>query len=220
VADAPVGPVRRARLSRRRALGIDRSGPAPRETLPGAPLRPWTVPNLIGFARLVGVPVFLALALSSDDGVGAAHATLFAVLSWGDYIDGLVARLTAQYSRLGALLDPVVDRLIVLAGVFVCWHFDLLPRWALAVLLARELLVVVLAEAGLRRGLELQINWAGRLAVWPTMSAVFFAMVGLGGLAKVLLYVGLVLALLATAQYIRDGMDRLRATAAGPSSSG
>ena len=52
----------------------------------------------------------------------------------GDYVDGFLARATGQYSRMGALLDPIVDRLTILCGAAVCWHFELLPRWALAVL--------------------------------------------------------------------------------------
>ena len=63
---------------------------------------------------------------------------------------------------MGALLDPVVDRLTILAGVVVCWHFELLPRWALAVLAARELVTLVLAQFALRRGVDLEINWVGR----------------------------------------------------------
>ena len=60
--------LRRQSLTRRRLLGLDRSGPPPPETLAGAPLNPWTLPNLIGFIRLALIPVFLVLALSSDDG--------------------------------------------------------------------------------------------------------------------------------------------------------
>ena len=54
------------------------------------------------------------------------------MIGWGDYADGIAARVTGQYSRLGALMDPVTDRLLVISGVVVCWHFQLLPRWALA----------------------------------------------------------------------------------------
>ncbi len=122
----------RGRMSVRRLFGLDRSGPPPPETLSGSPLRPWTVPNAIGFARLALIPVFLVVALSSSDGTSALAATLFAVIGWGDYADGIAARVTRQYSRLGALMDPVTDRLLVVSGVVVCWHFDLLPRWALA----------------------------------------------------------------------------------------
>jgi cardiolipin synthase len=205
----------RARLTRRRLLGLDRSGPPPRQTRAGEPLRPWTIPNAIGYARLALLPVFLVVALSSDTGEGALIAILFAVIGWGDYADGIAARVTRQYSRLGALMDPVTDRLLVLAGVVVTWHFELLPRWALALLAARELLMIALARYALAHGIELEINWPGRLAVAPVMGALFFAMAGVGGLAEVLLYVGLALAIAASVMYVQTGRRRLRAAREG-----
>jgi len=204
-ARAGVDPAARRPLTARRLLGLDRSGPPPAATLAGAPLNPWTIPNAIGFARLALIPVFLIVALSSDDGVGAPQAILFAVIGWGDYADGMAARITRQYSRLGTLMDPVTDRLLVICGVIVNWHFALLPRWALAVLVARELLMLVVGRYGLKRGVDLRINWPGRLAVAPVMGGLFFPMCGLGTLGEVLLYIGLALALAATALYLRDG---------------
>jgi len=201
-------------LTVRRLLGLDRSGPPPPQTASGQPLRPWTLPNAIGFARLALIPVFLVVALDSGDGTGALPATLYAVIGWGDYADGIAARVTRQYSRLGAIMDPVTDRLLVLAGAIVTWHFELLPRWALALLVARELLMLVLGRLALARGLELQINWPGRLAVAPVMGAFFFAMTGLGVLAEVLLYLGLAMALLATALYVRTYVGLLHARSA------
>ncbi|MGH2912036.1 MAG: CDP-alcohol phosphatidyltransferase family protein [Solirubrobacteraceae bacterium] len=198
------------RLTARRLVGLDRSGPPPPQTLAGQPLRPWTIPNAIGFLRLALIPVFLVVALSSDNGVDALAATLFAVVGWGDYADGIAARLTGQYSRLGTLMDPITDRVLVVSGVVVCWRFDLLPRWALAVLVARELSMVALGRYGLEHGIDLRINWPGRVSVAPLMGALFFAMCGLGGLAEVLLYVGLALALLASVMYVRAGRAQLR----------
>jgi cardiolipin synthase len=126
-------------------------------------------------------------------------------------LDGLLARVTGQYSRLGALMDPLLDRLVVIAGAAVCWHFELLPRWAIAVLLAREIVMVIAVSAGLRLGLDLSINWAGRLAVWPTMSAVGVTLIfGPGWVADWLLYVGVAGSLLATALYFRDGIQAYR----------
>jgi cardiolipin synthase len=101
----------------------------------------------------------------------------------------------------------------VLSGAVVTWRFDLLPRWALAVLAGRELAMLLLGRYGQRRGVELRINWPGRLAVAPVMGAFFFAMAGLEGLGEVLLYVGLALALLATVLYVRTGVRELRAPA-------
>jgi cardiolipin synthase len=153
--------------------------------------------------------VFLAVALSSRDGTAPLGATLFALIGWGDYADGIAARLTRQYSRLGALMDPVTDRLLVVSGVVVCWHFQLLARWAIAVLALRELLMLVLGRYGLKRGVELRINWPGRLSVAPVMGAFFFAMVGLQIVGEVLLYSGLALALIASGLYLRSGARQL-----------
>jgi CDP-diacylglycerol--glycerol-3-phosphate 3-phosphatidyltransferase len=198
------------RLTKRRLFGIDRSGPPPAATMSTQPLHPWTIPNLIGYLRLAGIPVFLVLALSSPDGQDTVATILFAVIGWADYLDGFTARLTGQYSRMGALLDPIVDRLLVISGMVVVFHFELLPRWAIVIVVAREIFMLALSRYGLRRGVELRINWPGRLAVAPTMGAPFFAMAGVHWLALILLYVGLALSLTATALYIRRGLRQLR----------
>jgi cardiolipin synthase len=204
------------RLTLRRLVGLDRSGPPPAQTQAGQPLRPWTLPNAIGFARLALIPVFLIVALASASGSGAPEAALFAAIGWGDYADGIAARVTGQYSRLGALMDPITDRLLVISGVVVAWRFELLPRWALAVLAARELAMLVLGRYGLAHGVELRINWPGRLAVAPVLGSFFFAMAGLQVVGEVMLLVGLALALVASALYARDGIRQMRAASAVP----
>jgi CDP-diacylglycerol--glycerol-3-phosphate 3-phosphatidyltransferase len=202
--------VARARLTKKRLVGLDRSGGPPPETQRGAPLHPWTIPNAIGFARLALLPVFLYLAFDSGDGRSTAAVIIFAVIAWSDYADGMAARITGQYSRLGALLDPLTDRALVLSGAVVCWHFELLPRWALAVLAVREALMLVLTELALRHNLDLNINMLGRWAVWPTMSALFFAMVTDAAWPEWLLYIGLALTIGATVIYFKDGIAALR----------
>jgi cardiolipin synthase len=205
VGDAPV-----KKLSFRRLSGLDRSGPPPPETVEGAPLRPWTIPNAIGYVRLAAIPVFLVLALNSESGTDALPAVMYAVIAWSDYFDGIAARVTGQYSRMGALMDPVIDRALVLSGAVVCFWFDLLPRWALIVLAAREVLVFALARYGLSRGVDIHVNWLGRLGVWPVMSALFFPMTGLETLGAILLYVGLGFVLASAVQYARDGFRAMR----------
>ena len=211
--------VEQARLTFRRLVGLDRSGPPPAQTLAGQPWHVWTIPNAIGFARLALIPVFLVLAFSSDTGTDPLPAVVYAVIAWSDYADGIAARLTGQYSRFGALLDPIVDRLLVIAGVVVCWHFTLLPRWALAVLVARELFMLAVSRPLLRRGVELKINWWGRWAVWPVMTAIFAGLVSLETFGAIMLYLGLVLTIVATVQYGRSARAQLRARERPPSSS-
>ena len=199
----------RKRKGFRRQFGLDRSGPPPRQTRPGEPLRPWTLPNAVGYIRLAGLPVFLYLAFSSGDGRDPAAAAIFVAIAVGDYLDGFIARATGQYSRMGALLDPVVDRLTILCGAAVCWHFELLPRWALALLAARELITLLLAQLALRRVGELEINWIGRIAVWPTMAAIFFALISESAVWDAMLIVGVVLGILGTIAYVRTGLREL-----------
>jgi cardiolipin synthase len=199
------------RITKRRLFGLDRSGPPPAATRSDQPLRPWTIPNAIGYLRLAGIPVFLVLALSSPDGQSTAATILFAAIGWADYLDGFAARLTGQYSRFGALLDPVVDRLLIVSGMVVAFDFSLLPRWALILAVAREVFMLGLSRYGLKRGIELKINWPGRIGVAPTMGAPFFAMAGVHWLALIMLYSGLALSLTATALYVRRGLAEARA---------
>jgi cardiolipin synthase len=194
----------------RRLFGLDRSGPPPRQTQKGEPLNPWTIPNLVGYLRIAGIPVFLWLALESGDGRTVASATIFWLIAAGDYLDGLLARITGQYSRLGTLMDPFIDRLTILAGAIVCWHFELLPRWALALLAAREVVMLGLAQYGLRHGVDIHVNWPGRISVFPIMGGIFFALVFAGWVPEALLVLGLALALLATALYARTGVEETR----------
>ena len=64
----------------------------------------------------------------------------------------------------------MVDRLTILSGVVVCWNFELLPRWVLVLLALRELVTVALAQLALRRGIDIEVNWLGRAAVFPVMA--------------------------------------------------
>ncbi|MGN6274323.1 MAG: CDP-alcohol phosphatidyltransferase family protein [Solirubrobacterales bacterium] len=202
-------PFGRGRL--RRLFGLDRSGPKPRQTRRGEPLRPWTLPNLVGYVRLAALPVFLVLAYNTDDGTSVASAMVFWAIAAGDYLDGLLARLTRQYSRMGALLDPLVDRLTILSGAVVCWSFELLPRWALAL---RELAMLALAWYGLRHGVDVEVNWPGRISVFPIMGGIFLALLAPGWVATALLLWGLAMAIVATVLYAQAGMRAVRAAQA------
>ncbi len=198
----------RQRFSKRRLFGIDRSGPPPSSTRRGAPLHPWTIPNLVGYVRLAALPVFLVLAFDSGDGRATAPALIYLAITLGDYLDGFLARATGQYSRMGALLDPVVDRLTVLSGAAVCWHFELLPRWALAALAIREVATLVLAELALRRGVDLEITWIGRIGVFLVFGGIFWSMVFDWWIIRAGFVVGVAIAILATVLYVRDAWGR------------
>jgi cardiolipin synthase len=201
-------PFGRGRL--RRLFGHDRRAPPPPSTRKGEPLHPWTIPNAVGYLRLAALPVFLLLAYNTDDGTSVASAMVFWAIAAGDYVDGLLARVTGQYSRLGALLDPLIDRLTILSGAVVCWSFELLPRWALALLALRELVMLFLAWYGLRHGVDIEVNWPGRISVFPIMGGIFLALLAPGWVATALLIWGLIMAIIATVLYAQAGMRAVR----------
>jgi cardiolipin synthase len=197
--------------TKRRLFGIDRSGPSPSATRKGAPLHPWTIPNLVGYLRLAAIPVFLVLAFDTDDGQATAPALIYLGITAGDYLDGFLARATGQYSRMGALLDPVVDRAAVLAGAVVCWHFELLPRWALLIVAVREVVTLVLAQMAVRRGVDLEINWVGRIGVFLIFGGIFWSMVLDWWIIDAGFVVGVAMSVLATVIYVRDARARTQA---------
>ena len=159
------------------------------------------------------------MVISTDNGHSTPAAILYCVIGWSDYLDGFVARLTGQYSRLGALLDPVADRGLALAGMYVAWRYDLLPHWAVGLVLAREAFMLIAGQWAVRRGVEVRINWAGRLGVGPILAAPFWAMVHVQWFALGLLYTGMALSFYATYLYIRDARRQLRGDCT-PSTSG
>ncbi len=206
-------PFGRGRLRQR--FGLDRSAPPPRQTRKGEPLHPWTIPNLVGYLRLAAIPVFLLMAYNTEDGTSFAAAMVFWAIAAGDYLDGFLARVTGQYSRMGALLDPLVDRLTILAGAVACWSFELLPRWLLALLAARELVMLFLAQHGLRHGVDIEVNWPGRISVFPIMGGIWLALFAPGWVATALVAWGLAMAIVATVMYALAGMRAARLQSGG-----
>jgi cardiolipin synthase len=133
--------------------------------------RIWTIPNLLSLLRLLGVPLFLWLALGPE-----ANGWSFAVLAFGglsDYADGKIARRFHQTSRLGALLDPAADRLYIVATIVALTVRGILPVW-LAVAIALRDLVLLTTVPVLRRhgyGFALPVNFAGKAATLALLYA-------------------------------------------------
>lgn len=98
-----------------------------------------TVPNVISFIRLCMVPVYLVLLLN---GQNIAAAIVFAVAAATDFLDGQIARRTHCVSKLGQLLDPVVDRTLMVAGVLGVFLAGRVPLWIILLIVARDALVL------------------------------------------------------------------------------
>jgi len=98
-----------------------------------------TIPNLISIMRLCLVPVFVILLLEGKD---LAATLIFAIAAGTDWIDGHIARLTNTVTKLGQILDPAVDRVLMMAGVISLAYIGRLPFWIVLVVVIRDLLLL------------------------------------------------------------------------------
>jgi CDP-diacylglycerol--glycerol-3-phosphate 3-phosphatidyltransferase len=135
------------------------------------PHRVWTVPNALSMLRLVGVPVFLYLVLGPHrDGLAILLLMASGVT---DYLDGQIARRFGSYSRLGALLDPLADRLYILATLVGLVLRDGIPWWWATVLIGRDALLGVTTLPYLRKhGFgPLPVHFLGKAATFNLLFA-------------------------------------------------
>jgi len=139
-----------------------------------------TIPNVLSFVRLLGVPVFLWLILKHPPADGWAVALLFAAGAT-DYFDGKIARATGQISRLGQLLDPLADRLYILATLIGLVVRDIVPVWFAALLIGRDLVLALALLPLRRRGIVgLPVTFLGKAATFNLLYALPLLLLGAG----------------------------------------
>ncbi len=141
--------------------------------------RVWTLPNVLSMARLAGVPVFLWLVLVPEaDGWALL---LLMVSGITDYLDGYLARRLDQYSRFGEILDPVADRLYILAVVIGLALRDIIPWWVAIALPLRDLLLWGLVPFLRTRGYSaLPVHFLGKAATFNLLYAFPLLLLGDG----------------------------------------
>ena len=132
-----------------------------------------TWPNALSAARLAGVPVFLWLVLGPRSATGdIIAAALLGLAGISDWLDGKLARMLNQTSRLGQLLDPAADRLYIVATVIALAVRGIIPWWLVAVLGVRELVLGVVLAILRRHGWgPLQVSFAGKAATLTLLYA-------------------------------------------------
>jgi cardiolipin synthase len=146
-------------------------GPPSAEEPPPAADRILTIPNLLSTLRLVGVPVFLWVALGPRADWVALGILMFAGIS--DYLDGRLARALNQTSRLGALLDPLADRLYILATIVALTVRGNIPWWLTAIIIGRDVFLTLLLVPmrGLGLGTALPVHYLGKAATFNLLYA-------------------------------------------------
>ena len=157
----------------------------------GRPLRVLTVPNALSALRLLGVPLFLWLVLARHADIAAF--VVLAVSSVTDYLDGLLARVLRQFSRLGEVLDPVADRLYIAALVVALTLRHIVPWWLLFALVGRDVVLSGLLPLLRRHGYgPFAVHFVGKAATYNLLYGLplLLLSVGHGALSTVVRPVG------------------------------
>lgn len=155
------------------------------------------MPNALSLLRLFMAPVVVALLLVGSDGMAAA---LFVLAAVTDFLDGRLARRTGP-TRIGQILDPVADRLMLSSVAVVLALRDLLPVWAVAILVGRDLLALV---GSLVVGSKIRVNRVGKAATAMLMGAVALIVLRPGVVGEAIFYAGFGLSILAGLMYARS----------------
>jgi cardiolipin synthase len=184
-----------------------------------------TVPNLLSFVRILLIPVFVVLLVDEDTRL-AGFLLMGGVLAT-DWVDGVIARRTGQVTELGKLLDPLADRLAVIAALVTLIALDLFPLWAGAIVIARDVAVGLAGALLVRRGIRIDVRKLGKYATFTLMWGMPMIAWGNAGLPLADLMavlgwiwfpVGVVEYYAVTVLYVRDAREALARRAAASAS--
>jgi CDP-diacylglycerol---glycerol-3-phosphate 3-phosphatidyltransferase len=160
-----------------------------------------TLANLLTFARILLIPVFVVLFANPTPDRSLAAALVFIVAAVTDLLDGYVARRTGQITTLGKLLDPIADKLLVLSGLILLVQFERVAALVAIVIIARELAVtgVRAAETIGKWKMVMQVVAIVMLILEDSLTTVAWPLHFLG---TAILYLALALGLYSGGQYL------------------
>ena len=134
---------------------------------------PVNVPNVLTMLRIVAVPVLVVALLDETPDGDVIAAIVFALAALSDGLDGYIARRRKQVTNFGKLMDPLADKLLVIAALISLVSLDRLAAWIAMVIIARELAVTGLRSVAAERGVVIAASWLGKLKTALQVAAIF-----------------------------------------------
>ena len=129
---------------------------------PSQPNQILNLPNILTMMRIAAIPLLAALLMSSSRSAGFWAAALFAVASITDWLDGYLARRMGIVTIFGKFLDPIADKLIVMAALIMILPFNRVPAWMVLVILGREIIITGLRGIASSEGIVIQASDLGK----------------------------------------------------------
>ena len=184
-------------------------------------MRPMNLPNLLTFARILLIPIFVLVYVYPGHGTYLISAVLFGLAAFTDWLDGYLARRLNQTTPFGAFLDPVADKLIVVAAlaVLIGHHASLWLTLPGLVIIGREIVISALREwmAEMNRRGIIAVTWFARAKTTIQMVAIVVLLANPPDLTRpwvvtgyVLLYIAAVMTLISMIMYLRAAWPTLR----------
>jgi len=170
------------------------------------------IPNLLAFIRLLIAPLMYFLLVNRDleifqgihySWLDYTAAFLFVLASATDFFDGYIARTFDQITTLGAILDPLADKMLTLAGFLGLMMLDRASPWAIYLILTRELFITGLRVSAMSQGMDISASWMGKVKTVAQMFAIGFLLMEWPG-GTLLLWIATALTLYSGYEYVRD----------------
>jgi len=124
--------------------------------------RIFTVPNVLTFFRILLVPLLVVVLLTKFEGKEFVALGVFLLASLTDFLDGFIARRRGQVTKLGKLLDPAADKILVSAALISLIELDVAPAWMVMVMLAREFLISAFRSLAAGEGIVMSASFWGK----------------------------------------------------------
>ncbi|MDQ6735687.1 MAG: CDP-diacylglycerol--glycerol-3-phosphate 3-phosphatidyltransferase [Nitrospirota bacterium] len=168
------------------------------------------LPNLLTFSRLLLIPIFVLLFSQPTPERSLAAATVFGIAAITDLLDGYLARRRSEVTRLGRLLDPIADKLLVLSGLILLVQFQRVSAMVAILMIAREVAVTGIRAISAAEGIVLSSETIGKYKMTAQVLAIMFLIMAdsvdpewkFYAIGNVLLYSALMLGLISGAKYL------------------
>jgi len=177
-----------------------------------ATLKIFNIPNLLSISRILAVPIFIVLMLDPSPVRALLAGIIFSLASATDWLDGYLARKWGQVTRIGKLLDPIADKILIMSALVILVEIrsDVVPAWIAIVIIGREFAVTGLRAIASSENIIIQAETVGKFKVGAQVTAVLALLLDyymtqewLRNLGSLALWIAMILALYSAVQYFR-----------------
>ncbi len=178
----------------------------------------FNVPNLLSMSRILAVPVFIVLMLDPSPVRSLAAGVVFSIASATDWLDGYLARKWGQVTKMGKLLDPIADKILIMAALVVLVEIqpEIVHPWIAILIMGREFAVTGLRAIAASDGVVIPAETVGKYKVGAQITAVLSLLLNIYSgqewmkhLGWIALWVAMVLAVYSALQYFRTYWNKL-----------